>query len=172
MDKPLIDAREIDGEAVRGSVRTWLRLLATTNLIERELAARLRARFNVSLARFDYMAQLDRAGGSGLTMGALGARLMVTGGNITGLTDRLQNEGLVRRMADSADRRVQRVALTPNGKRLFRHMATEHADWVRELFDGLNEDQRQSLSDLTGALRQSVMRRDDITLTYLPGDKQ
>ncbi len=142
----------------RDVLRSWLRLLGTTGAIERELAMRLRSRFNVSLARFDYMAQLDRVGDDGMTMGVLGARLMVTGGNITGLTDRLQNEGLVVRMADPGDRRVQRIALTAEGRRLFRQMAREHAAWVDDLFDGLSADDRVDLARLMGLLRARLER--------------
>ena len=67
-------------------IRLWLRLLSCAKRIEDEVQARLRARFGMSLARFDYLAQLERAGGGPLTMTELAQRLMVSGGNMTGLT--------------------------------------------------------------------------------------
>jgi hypothetical protein len=62
------------------SLKLWLRLLACTTQVETEIRRRLRSRFDISLARFDYMAQLYRHR-EGLKMKALSRCLMVTGGN-------------------------------------------------------------------------------------------
>ncbi len=79
-------------------------LLTTTNLVQAELRKRLRNEFDTTLPRFDLMAQLERHP-EGLKMSELSRRLMVTGGNVTGLTDQLEKEGLVVRDADPNDRR-------------------------------------------------------------------
>ena len=76
------------------ALRLWLRLLTCTTLIERGIRRRLRERYGMTLARFDLMAQLERFP-SGLRMGELSRRLMVTGGNVTGLVAQLVDEGLV-----------------------------------------------------------------------------
>ncbi len=73
----------------------------------------------------------------GLKMGELSKRLMVTGGNVTGITDLLEKEGLVTRVTDERDRRASRVKLTPSGQRLFKKMAAEHERWIVDLLDGL-----------------------------------
>ena len=78
------------------ALRLWLRLLTCTLLIERRIKGQLRDSFAMTLPRFDLMAQLERAPG-GLKMSELSRRLMVTGGNVTGLTDQLVAEGLVER---------------------------------------------------------------------------
>ena len=118
-------------------VKLWLRLLNLTNQIKRLLAARLRREFNTSLARFDLLAQLERASPQGLSMTALSARAMVTNGAITGLVDGLVRDGLASRGGHSDDRRTVIVALTRLGKRSFLSMARRHEGWVRELFDGV-----------------------------------
>ena len=61
----LEDAQELGHEARAGrgdhaALRLWLRMLASTTQIEAEIRRRLRERFGISLARFDYMAQLYR----------------------------------------------------------------------------------------------------------------
>jgi DNA-binding MarR family transcriptional regulator len=140
------------------ALRLWLRLLACTNLVERELRARLRLRFQGSLPRFDLMAQLERHP-DGLKMRELSQRLMVTGGNVTGLTDRLVSEGLVERREDAADRRAFTVHLTEEGLRQFREMAREHEAWVAELMGGLSEAEQQALLELLGGLKRSASRR-------------
>ena len=126
-------------------LRLWLRLLASTNQIEAEIRKRLRDRFDISLARFDYMAQLYRYR-DGLKMRALSRYLMVTGGNVTGLTDELERDGLVARETDTADRRACIVKLTTKGRRSFETMAHEHEGWIHELFAGLDARAVQQLS--------------------------
>jgi DNA-binding MarR family transcriptional regulator len=137
------------------ALRLWLRLLACTNRVEAPLRTRLRTQFDVSLPRFDLMAQLDRHP-QGLKMRELSRRLMVTGGNVTGLTDKLVAEGLVERGDDPADRRAFTVRLTPEGQRQFRTMARQHEAWVVELFQGLGPKQQWQLFELLGALKQQL----------------
>ena len=97
------------------SLRLWLRLLACTNQIENRVRTNLQTQFGTTLPRFDLMAQLERAP-QGLKMSELSQRMMVTGGNVTGVTDGLEKEGLVVREVDAADRRVFRVKLTAEGR--------------------------------------------------------
>ena len=101
------------------------------------------------------MAQLDRQRG-GMKMRELSRRLMVTGGNVTGLTDRLVAEGLVERQDDPGDRRACTVQLTPEGRRQFRTMARAHEAWVMELLGGLSAAQQAQLFELLGQLKQSI----------------
>jgi len=137
------------------SVRVWLRLLTCSNLIETEIRQRLQNAFATTLPRFDLMAQLERFPG-GLKMSDLSRRMMVTSGNVTGVTDMLEKEGLVMRVIDTADRRALRVKLTASGQRLFKRMAAEHERWVIELFDGLGFKRKQQLALLLGDLKRSV----------------
>ena len=139
------------------ALRLWLRLLACTNLVEAPLRRRLREQFDGSLPRFDLMAQLDREP-AGMKMRELSRRLMVTGGNVTGLTDRLVEEGLVRRRGDPNDRRATSVALTAEGRRQFRTMAQAHEAWVREIFSGLDAAQQAQLFELLGQLKATLPR--------------
>lgn len=134
------------------SLRLWLRLLSCSTEIEAEIRRRLRAKFDMSLARFDYMAQLHRYP-QGLTMRMLSRHLMVTGGNVTGLTDELENEGLVAREASVDDRRSYVVKLTNVGRRRFEQIASVHEGWVVELFAGLKAGERSELNELLGRLR-------------------
>jgi DNA-binding MarR family transcriptional regulator len=140
------------------SLRLWLRLLACTNLVEGQVRQGLKASYGTTLPRFDLMAQLDRAA-DGLKMGELSQRMMVTGGNVTGITDMLEKEGLVVREPDAADRRAFRVKLTREGRRQFRRMAAEHERWVVELLDGLSSRQRDQLVELLGVLKSQIGHR-------------
>lgn len=143
----------------RDQLRLWLRLLACTNLIESRVRARLREDFDTTLPRFDMLAQLDAASAdspAGITMGELSRRLMVTNGNVTGLTERLVQEGLVKRKVSAKDRRQQRVALTPQGRRALAAMVVDHKRWIDEMFSGLHAADVQRLYELIGRLKDSV----------------
>lgn len=142
------------------SLRVWLRLLACTNLIESRVRARLQSRFGTTLPRFDLMAQLERAP-QGLKMSELSRRMMVTGGNVTGITDLLEDEGLVVRTDDPDDRRAYRVKLTKEGERLFRRMAAEHEQWVVGMLHGLSVKERTQLGALLRRLKTELARAVD-----------
>lgn len=143
----------------RDEVRTWLRMLACTNIIESRVRAALREKFDTTLPRFDLLAQLDAASVDfprGLTMSELSRRLMVTNGNLTGLVDRLAREGLVTRVASAPDRRAQIVSLTPAGRRALDSMTPDHAEWIREMFGGLSDADRRALDSLLAKLKRSA----------------
>ncbi|NBS09462.1 MAG: MarR family transcriptional regulator [Betaproteobacteria bacterium] len=104
------------------ALRLWLRMLTCTQLIEKQVRTGLRDEFNTTLPRFDLMAQLEREP-QGMKMNQLSRRMMVTGGNITPVTDQLVKEGLVERVNLPDDRRAWLVRLTPAGRQLFKKMA-------------------------------------------------
>jgi DNA-binding MarR family transcriptional regulator len=149
---PPVDAETRVDDDHHLSVRLWLRMLSCTNRIESVVRQNLQASFATTLPRFDLMAQLERAR-HGLKMSELSQRMMVTGGNVTGITDGLEREGLVVREVDAADRRVYRVKLTAEGQRQFRRMAAEHEQWVIALFDGMSSRHKQQLVELLGDLK-------------------
>ena len=160
----LSDAQELGHEARAGSgdhavLRLWLRMLASTTQIECEVRKRLRERFDISLPRFDYMAQLYRFR-DGMKMRELSRYLMVTGGNVTGLTDELERDGVVARESSPGDRRAWIVRLTPKGRRSFEAMAREHEAWILELFAVLDGKTVQQLHSHLGALRVHLMRNE------------
>ena len=107
------------------------------------------------LFRSDLMAQLYKHP-AGLKMGELSQRLMVTGGNVTGIADQLTREGLVVREADPNDRRAWRISLTGEGRSVFARMAEHHESWVVGLTRGLSDAEREQLFRLLGRLKASV----------------
>ncbi|SDG75368.1 MarR family winged helix-turn-helix transcriptional regulator [Roseospirillum parvum] len=144
-------------------VRLWLRLLTCTTLIEREIRTGLGRDFRSTLPRFDALAQLERAEARGetLSMGELSRRMMVSNGNVTGLVDRLVDEGLVERLAAPKDRRTQIVRLTPAGHSHFGKMAPVHHDWVRRMMAQVPRQDLARLHDLLGTLKRSAIEGAD-----------
>jgi DNA-binding MarR family transcriptional regulator len=146
--------RPADHEA---ELRLWLRLLTCTTLIEGEVRRRLRDKFDVTLPRFDLMAQLDKAP-NGMTLGELSKRMMVSNGNVTGLAERLVEQGLLDRRASPNDRRAQIVSLTAEGRRTFRAMARTHEDWIAEIFVGLDAGEIETLMNLLAKAKTSARK--------------
>jgi DNA-binding MarR family transcriptional regulator len=136
-------------------LRLWLRLLTCTTLIENEVRRRLRDHFDITLPRFDLLAQLDRTP-NGMTLGELSQRMMVSNGNITGLVDRLVAQGLIRRVPSPTDRRVQIVSLTAEGRKFFRAMARENAEWVGQIFADLTPSDIDALMPLLAKTKASA----------------
>jgi DNA-binding MarR family transcriptional regulator len=140
------------------ALRLWLRLLTCTQIVEKQVRSLLRERFDTTLPRFDLMAQLERSA-DGLKMNELSRRMMVTGGNITGITDQLVTEGLVERIDVQGDRRAYRVRLTPRGRKQFHDMARQHEDWIVEAFSGLTDKDIATLHKLLGKVKEHARLR-------------
>jgi DNA-binding MarR family transcriptional regulator len=103
------------------------------------------------------MAQLERFP-DGLQMGELSRRMLVTGGNVTGIVDQLEGAGLIVRTADPADRRAYLVKLTKEGRRLFGQMAVEHESWIVNLFSGIPKREQRVLNESLSHLRAQLTR--------------
>ena len=160
MADPMVDPESRVHDTHHDALRLWLRLFTCTQLIERVIRARLRRDFNTTLPRFDLMAQLQR-NPDGLKMGELSKRLLVTGANVTGITDQLVGEGLVKRESIEGDRRAFSVRLTPKGKRVFDAMAAAHERWVIELTAGMNDSKRNALYSLLGQFKRGLRSEED-----------
>lgn len=140
--------------AARDNVRLSLRLLQTGRLIEREVDALMRARFNSTIARFDFLSALDRHGA--LTLGEVSHYLLVSNGNITQLNTRLKADGLIQSEQDAQDRRVHRVRLTQRGESVFKQMAKAHAALIDRLLGDLSQTDKQALMRLTDSAKASI----------------
>jgi len=136
------------GTESKARLRLWLRLLKASRSIEDVLRRRFRDTFGTTLPRFDVMSALARAP-EGLRMSEISARLRVSNGNVTGIVDRLAEEGLVARKAVPGDRRASVVKLTPEGAATFSAQAEAHAEWIDEVMAGIStEDAEKLLYDL------------------------
>ena len=100
----------------------------------------------LSLAKLNALKYLVEAEGP-LALGQLAEKIECVKSNVTQLVDRLENEGLVRRMPDPNDRRGVLAAVTELGLERYSAGARALADAAAELISELPEDQRSLLSD-------------------------
>jgi DNA-binding MarR family transcriptional regulator len=152
-EPPDLTARLTDED--HQALKLWLRMLACTVRVENTIRSRLRSSFGITLPRFDLMAQLERQP-EGLRMGELSRRMMVTGGNVTGIVAQLERERLVARVLDPEDGRAFVVRLTPLGRTAFAGMAAVHEDWVADLFRGIPAKDKARLIALLDNMKQHL----------------
>ena len=126
-------------------LRLWLRLLKVVRGIEGEVRDRLRREFDTTLPRFDLLAALSRHP-EGLKMSALSGVLRVSNGNVTGLADRLAEEGLVRRVPVPGDRRAMILRITPAGARAFAAQAAAHERWIDGLLRAIPPQEARAMA--------------------------
>jgi DNA-binding MarR family transcriptional regulator len=137
------------------ALKLWLRMMVCTTRVESAVRSRLRTTFGITLPRFDMMAQLERYP-DGLRMGELSKRMMVTGGNVTGIADQLEREGLVARVPDPQDGRAFVVRLTPLGRNTFAGMAVVHEGWVAELLRDIPASDKALMIALLDKMKQHL----------------
>jgi DNA-binding MarR family transcriptional regulator len=148
---------DLPDPASKSRLRLWLRILSVSRTVEAELRERLRA-LDTTLPRFDVMAALHRAP-DGLKMSALSSVLRVSNGNVTGIVDRLEAEGLAQRLPVAGDRRAMLVKLTPAGTAAFAGLADRHEAWVNELLGAVTPAEADHLIQQLQAVRTRLAER-------------
>ena len=141
--KSALDEFAVEDEA-KTRLRLWLRLLRATRNIESVLRENFRVEYQSTLPRFDVMAALHRYP-KGLKMNELSTELKVSRGNMTGIVDRLVEEGLIVRAPVPGDRRASLVRLTRRGQQEFAAQMKSHQQWIAELLSDIEIDEAQSI---------------------------
>lgn len=136
--------------------RLWLQLLSLHGDIFASLNSLLGSEFGLSLAKFDVLAQLDRDR-NGLALGQLSQNLKVSGGNVSGLVQRLLADDLISKEMSSEDRRSFIVRLTPKGEALFRKAADVHKRHLSQRLENISAKELETalsvLRSLSGKIR-------------------
>ena len=140
-------------------LQVHLRLARCRNLMMRDMR-RAVERWDLTMPQFDVLAELARAPEQGFTFVELSRLLLVTSGNLTGIIDRLEADGLVKREAELTDRRVTRMRLTPHGKRRMDEIIPLHAADVAEMLSVMPRERLTLLNELLGELRDALHRHD------------
>lgn len=144
--------------ASKDRLRLWLRMLKTTRHIEAALREKLRTEFATTLPRFDVMAALSRAP-DGMKMSAISGTLRVSNGNVTGIIDRLAEDGHVVRVPVPGDRRASLVRLTLKGREEFDRQASAHETWIDRMLGDFTREEAGVLGHRLDAL-DKVLTKD------------
>ena len=100
-------------------------------------------------------------------MSELGAMLGLAKSSLTGLVDRSERNGLVRREPDTNDTRAVRVALTPRGSRLAEQFYAATCRRIEELAVGLDAAERDTLAELLG----TIVRDNEVPVVFREPDE-
>ena len=136
-------------------LRLWLRIVSCTQVVEQEIRAMLREKFDTTLPRFEVLSALDRVA-DGLTMSELSNWLMVSKGNVTGIAERLSEDGYIRREPTPTDRRSFVVTLTGKGRKTYKEMELEYESLLDKLFNDMTPDDSDMFAGLLAKVKESV----------------
>lgn len=137
-------APENTANTAKQNLRVWLKVLKTTRHIEALVREKLRDEFDTTLPRFDVLSALFRFE-DGLRMTELSSALRVSNGNVTGIVDRLVENGCVIRTVVTSDKRATLARLTPKGRAEFSRMAIVHERWIDEIMQVVSPAQAGQL---------------------------
>ncbi len=120
------------------------------------------ARHGISASQWGILRVLQRAelkGETGLPLKEVGERLLIQPPSVTGVVDRLEREGLVKRSHSRKDLRVRHLSLTPRGRKLVAKVLDEgHADRTKALFSGLRLHEQELMLGLLNRLAAHLER--------------
>jgi len=134
-------------------VMLWVRLAMTFNVLYQEIKHELNKE-HLTVPQLDIITCLTRT--KGLSLSELADRLLVTGGNVTGIIDRLERDGYVYRVRDKNDRRIVRALLTEKGFNLYKSFLPRYKDVMQRINAGLTAPERKQLQRLLKKLAHSV----------------
>ena len=135
----------------RYSTSLWVRFLRFSLLSHKKLEDDLE-KLDLTPPQFYVLATIGYAGG--LPFGEIGAKMMVTVSNLTGIVDRLEEKKLVARKRDENDRRVVHVVLTDKGAKLYKNTIPLFEKTVSQIFSSLNKPQQKELSAILRKLNR------------------
>jgi MarR family transcriptional regulator, 2-MHQ and catechol-resistance regulon repressor len=127
------------------STSLWVRFLRFSLLSHKQLENDLE-KLDLTPPQFYVLATIGYAGG--LPFGEIGAKMMVTVSNLTGIVDRLEEKKLVIRKRDDNDRRVVHVVLTEKGTKLYKSTIPLFEKSVSRIFSSLDKSEQRELSAL------------------------
>lgn len=143
-------------ERQRESLKLWIELIRCSGKLEQIIDDKLRQNFGQNISRFDVLSQLEREQENGLTVGELAGRLIASKGNITGLLERMQKDGLITKVAREDDRRSFIINISDKGLELFKQMAENNATWVENALSSIDLEHMKDFTRFLSAARTSL----------------
>jgi MarR family 2-MHQ and catechol resistance regulon transcriptional repressor len=138
-------------------ITTFGRLVEAQSSLSRDLGRALEKECGITHTTFEVLLRISRADGAQLSMSTLAEQVVLTGGGVTRLLDRMIQLGLVQRVACATDRRVSFAALTPAGQNVLAQAKQVHAANLRLVFKDLSSAELADLDRLLDKLRAAQL---------------
>ncbi|WP_425446213.1 MarR family winged helix-turn-helix transcriptional regulator [Dethiothermospora halolimnae] len=136
--------------------KTIIELKKTADILE-EVHKTFFDKFHMSATKFNLLVILYSDSKKELTLSEIGEEMLVTKSNITGLIDRLENQGYVRRERSSKDRRKVIAMITKKGMEATKNIINEYKDWSAETMTMLNDYEKENLIALLGKMQRGLV---------------
>ncbi len=133
------------GKKIDLALSLYVKLTRAHDTFNHLTAANIRS-FGLTPAQFGVIECLGHLGS--MLIGDLTKKHLVSGGNMTVVVDNLEKEGFVERLVSKEDHRAYYVSLTPKGKRLFKKIFIQHAQYIARLASTLSESEQSELGGL------------------------
>ena len=143
----------MEKETSSREVMLWVRLAMTFNVLYQEIKHEL-SKENLTIPQLEIIACLDRT--KGLPLSEIAERLLVSGGNVTGIIDRLERDGYVHRVRDKRDRRVVKALLTEKGFEIYKAFYPRYKEIMHRINSALTVEERKQLQRLLKKLAHGV----------------
>ena len=135
----------------------WIALARCYATFTKAVAAKVQD-YELTVPQFGALEALYHLGP--LSLGDLADKLLVTGGNVTFVMDRLEAQGLVARYRSETDRRVVLARLTNSGRDLVARVFPEHAEYIEQLCRHLSPAEQDELRRLLKQLGKGIAAGD------------
>lgn len=143
-------------EGQERALRLWIALARCYSTYARAVSCKVHE-YGLTTPQFGVLEALYHLGP--LSLGDLAGKLLVTGGNVTYVMDRLEEQGLVYRERSPLDRRIIQAKLTTRGHEIMRTVFPEHGEFIEELSGDLTEAEQEQLRVLLKKLGRSLQAR-------------
>lgn len=110
--------------------------------------------YGLTHAQFDIIATLGNT--CGMSYEELGQKTLITKGTLTGVIERLEQKGLVRRERCTRDKRSYFVRLSGEGEQVFHEVFPKLTRQGQHLFEGYTEDDFSRLETTLAGLKQAI----------------
>lgn len=134
-----------------------------TGILLKKKANRFFSEFLSSEVQFNIMMVL-RHSEKPLTQSELGERLLVDKSNITGLLDRMEAAGLLKRLKVPGDRRCHHIELTKKGLKILEKVEKPYRNHVKKLMSIFTAKEISSLNRYMARLQEAVTKEEPETL--------
>jgi MarR family 2-MHQ and catechol resistance regulon transcriptional repressor len=154
------DQESADGppsERRRTALGLWIALARCYSTYAKAIAQKVQE-YDLTTPQFGALEALYHLGP--LSLGELADKLLVTGGNVTYVMDRLEGRGLVVRYRSTDDRRVVRAELTREGQDLVASVFPEHAEYIEHLCRHLDPREQEDMRRMLKALGKGIAAND------------
>ncbi|MDA0310875.1 MAG: MarR family transcriptional regulator [Gemmatimonadetes bacterium] len=160
----LTSTSHVDGPATREwtdnqerALRLWISLARCYSTFSKAIAYKVQE-YDLTTPQFGVLEALYHLGP--LSLGELAEKLLVTGGNVTYVMDRLEDQGLVYRERSPEDRRVIQGKLTAAGRDRIASVFLGHAKYVESLVRHLSPEDQSELRGLLKSLGVAIREHD------------